>query len=72
MYSHHIFDGVRSLFGMVERDSRGVVMEDVVLDRAMKDMPTDKTKVSIYGRRATAKEGPGHTRIVWQLGVSML
>ena len=72
MYSHHIFDSARRFFCVVERDSRCVVMEDVILDRAMEDIASDKPKVSIYGRSAAAEERPRFTRIVWQSRVGVL
>ena len=72
MHSHNLFDSVRGLFCVVEWDSRGVVMEDVVLDGAMEDIPADKTKVSVHGGCATAEERPGFTWIIWQLRVCML
>ena len=72
MYSHHTLDSVRGLFCVVEWDSRCVVMEDVTLSRAMEEIPSDKSEVSVHRRSAATKEGPSVTRIVWQRRVGML
>lgn len=43
MHTHNLFDGIRSLFRVVEGNSRRMVMQDVRIDRAVEYISSDET-----------------------------
>lgn len=69
---HHGLDSIRGFLGMVEWNPTNVMMQDVILDSSMKQIPTNEAKVSVNRRGAPAKKGPSLVWVVWQRHVGVL
>lgn len=70
--SHDWLDGLGGLVGVVEGDGGDVVVEDVGLDDAVKQVTTDETELAVNGCGGTTGKGPGGGVIVRQSGIGVL
>jgi len=50
MVSHDLFDRIGGFCCMIERDARGMVVQYMRIDGAVKEIPPDKAKVSVDRR----------------------
>lgn len=70
--THDWFDGFSGFIGMVEWDSRDVVVEDVRFDDAVEQLSSDKSELSVDGRSGTTDIVPTSTSVVRKRRVSVL
>ena len=70
--SHNRLNSFRSFVGVVEWDGGDVVVKDVGLDDAVKDVAADEAKFAVDGGGGAADVGPGLAGVVGQGGVGVL
>lgn len=72
MHAHHSSNRPRGFDGVIEWDARGMVVQHMRLDGAVKENPTDKAKVTIYSGCRATKKSPCPGWVVWNGEVRML
>jgi len=58
MMTHYLFNRFRGFLGMIERDNRDVVVDNMCLNNPMKQRPSDKPKITIDGCCSSCSEVP--------------
>lgn len=58
MHAHHSSDRLRGFDGMIEWDTRGMVVQHMRLDCAVEEDATDESKVTVYSGCRATEESP--------------
>ena len=72
MLTHDRLDSLRRFVGMVERNGRDEVVQDVSLNDAMEQLSTDEAEFTVDGGCCAACEVPGFRLVVWERRVGVL
>jgi len=72
MSAHDLLDRLSCLIGVVEGDSRDIVVKNMGLNNTMKKLSTDETKFTINCGCSTSSIGPGFSCVVRKRWVGVL
>ena len=72
MLAHDGLDGVAGLAGIVKRNRRNVVVQDVGLDDVVENVLANEAKLAVNGCGGTTGEVPGVRLVVGKGGVGVL
>ena len=70
--AHDRLDSLGGLVSVIEGDGRDVVVENVGLDDAVKEIAADETELAVDSGSGSASEGPGVGVVVRKRGVGVL
>lgn len=64
VHAHHSSDRLRGFDGVIERDTRGMVVQHMRLDCAVEEHSADEPKITVYGGCRTTEKSPGSGWVV--------
>lgn len=72
MLLHDGFDCLGGFVGVIKRDCRDVVVQDVGFNNAVEEVSSDEAEISIDGSGGAASKCPRVAFVVWEGGVGVL